>query len=72
MHWRLHLVIASLTFIVFPLLVLPTTLLAPHLIPKDLAVGFLYLGVLPSAVSSSIAFTAMSRGNVPAQGNRMT
>lgn len=66
MHWRLHLVIASLTFIVFPLLVLPTTLLAPGLIPKDLAVGFLYLGVLPSAVSSSIAFTAMARGNVPA------
>ncbi|MDN6180946.1 MAG: bile acid:sodium symporter [Halomonas subglaciescola] len=66
MHWRLHLVIASLTFIVFPLLVLPTTLLAPQLIPEDLAVGFLYLGVLPSAVSSSIAFTAMARGNVPA------
>lgn len=66
MHWRLHIVIASLTFIIFPLLVLPITLLAPHWIPKDLAVGFLYLGVLPSAVSSSIAFTAMARGNVPA------
>ncbi|GAA3894963.1 bile acid:sodium symporter [Halomonas cibimaris] len=66
MHWRLHLVITALTFIVFPLLVLPITLLAPGLIPEDLAVGFLYLGVLPSAVSSSIAFTAMARGNVPA------
>lgn len=66
MHWRLHLVIVTLTFIVFPLLVLPVTLLAPALIPDDLAVGFLYLGVLPSAVSSSIAFTAMARGNVPA------
>nr|WP_281353547.1 bile acid:sodium symporter [Jiella pacifica] len=28
--------------------------------------GFLYLAVLPSAVSSSIAFTAMAKGNVSA------
>src|SRR5699024_5434524 len=28
--------------------------------------GFLYLGALPSAVTSSIAFTGMARGNVPA------
>jgi len=65
-HWRLHLFIAALTFLVFPVLVLPINGLAPHWIPEDLALGFLYLGVLPSAVSSSIAFTAMARGNVPA------
>lgn len=34
--------------------------------PPDLALGFVYLGVLPSAVSSSIAYTAMAKGNVPA------
>ena len=66
MHWRLHLFISSLTFLVFPLAVLPVSLLAPQWIPSELALGFLYLGVLPSAVSSSIAFTAMARGNVPA------
>lgn len=65
-HWRLHLFIVSLTFVVFPLFVLPINQLAPHWIPQDLALGFLYLGVLPSAVSSSIAYTAMARGNVPA------
>ncbi|QEA39306.1 bile acid:sodium symporter [Pistricoccus aurantiacus] len=65
-HWRLHLLIVSLTFLVFPLLVVPVSALAPRWIPEDLALGFLYLGVLPSAVSSSIAFTAMARGNVPA------
>lgn len=65
-HWRLHLFISALTFVVFPILVLPIDAMAPLLIPKDLALGFLYLGVLPSAVSSSIAFTAMARGNVPA------
>ena len=66
MHWRLHLFISSLTFVVFPLAVLPVSLLAPQWIPSELGLGFLYLGVLPSAVSSSIAFTAMARGNVPA------
>jgi len=49
-HWRLHLFIAALTFLLFPLLVLPIDGLAPRWIPEDLALGFLYLGVLPSAM----------------------
>lgn len=65
-HWRLHLLITSLTFVFFPLAVLPVNGLAPNWIPADLGLGFLYLGALPSAVSSSIAYTAMARGNVPA------
>jgi sodium/bile acid cotransporter 7 len=65
-HWKLHLLIVSMTFILFPVMVVPISLLAPAFMPADLALGFLYLGVLPSAVSSSIAFTAMARGNVPA------
>ncbi|SFR44150.1 solute carrier family 10 (sodium/bile acid cotransporter), member 7 [Marinobacter daqiaonensis] len=68
-HWRLHIVITCLTFILFPLMVLPINELSgivPEWMPEDLGLGFLYLGVLPSAVSSSIAYTAMARGNVPA------
>lgn len=68
-HWRLHILITALTFVFFPLAVLPVNELntiAPEWMPKDLGLGFLYLGVLPSAVSSSIAYTAMARGNVPA------
>ncbi|MDO3722108.1 bile acid:sodium symporter family protein [Marinobacter sp. chi1] len=68
-HWRLHIVITALTFVLFPLMVLPINELskiAPSWMPEDLGIGFLYLGVLPSAVSSSIAYTAMARGNVPA------
>ncbi|MDP1599098.1 bile acid:sodium symporter family protein [Phenylobacterium sp.] len=64
-QWRLHLVIFALTFIAFPILTYPFTFLSGRLMPADLALGFIYLGVLPSAVSSSIAFTAMARGNVP-------
>ena len=65
-HWRLHLFIFAITFVCFPLVVLPRSGLAPVWIPPELALGFLYLGALPSAVSSSIAFTAMAGGNVPA------
>lgn len=68
-HWRLHILITALTFGFFPLIVLPIngiSSLAPSWMPADLGLGFLYLGVLPSAVSSSIAYTAVARGNVPA------
>jgi sodium/bile acid cotransporter 7 len=68
-HWRLHIIITAFTFIFFPLVVLPInqiSVVLPDWMPADLGLGFLYLGVLPSAVSSSIAFTAMAKGNVPA------
>ncbi|MDX5328472.1 MAG: bile acid:sodium symporter [Marinobacter sp.] len=68
-HWRLHILITALTFVFFPLAVLPInglSNLVPEWMPRDLGLGFLYLGVHPSAVSSSIAYTAMARGNVPA------
>lgn len=65
-HWRLQLAILAMTFAVFPLVVTPISWLAPSVLPAALATGFLYLGALPSAVTSSIAFTAIARGNVPA------
>src|SRR5690554_8154560 len=68
-HWRLHILITALTFVFFPLAVLPINGLsgiAPDWMPKDLGLGFLYLGVLPPAVSSSIPYTAISKGNFPA------
>jgi sodium/bile acid cotransporter 7 len=65
-QWRLHLFIFAITFMVFPLAVLPFGVLPAAWMPADLLLGFLYLAALPSAVSSSIAFTAMAKGNVPA------
>jgi sodium/bile acid cotransporter 7 len=35
-------------------------------LPHDLLVGIVYLSLLPSTVQSSIAFTSIARGNVPA------
>jgi len=65
-HWRLHLTVLLFTFAVFPLLglVLKPALLL--IITPDLYLGILFLCVLPSTVQSSIAFTAVARGNVSA------
>lgn len=66
LHWRLHLVILLTTFALFPLIGLGLGFLSPALIPQPLYLGILYLCVLPSTVQSSIAFTSMAGGNVPA------
>ena len=65
-HWRLHLLIFSLTFVLFPLLGLALKPLLSPLIGNDLYLGMLYLCALPATVQSAIAFTSLARGNVPA------
>ena len=65
-HWRLHLVVFASTFVFFPILGL---LLKPLLLPlmtPALYTGMLFLCTLPATVQSSIAFTSLARGNVPA------
>jgi sodium/bile acid cotransporter 7 len=62
--WKLHLTVASLTFVIFPLLGLGIRAI-PGLEPS-LATGVLFLTLLPSTVQSSIAFTAIAGGNVAA------
>lgn len=66
LHWRLHLVILGCTFVLFPLLGLLFKPLAHLALTPELYVGVLFLCALPSTVQSSIAFTSMARGNVPA------
>lgn len=63
--WRLHVVIQGLTYVVFPLLWLVFNALFKGVIPADLMLGFAYLAALPSTISSSVAMTALGRGNVP-------
>ena len=63
-HWRLHLTVLASTFLVFPLLGLGVASLS--VLSRPLAMGFLFLTLLPSTVQSSIAFTAIARGNVAA------
>ena len=65
-HWRLQLLTLACTFVLFPVLGLALHALAPGLLSDSLWLGILYLCTLPSTVQSSIAFTSIARGNVPA------
>ncbi|WP_404422202.1 bile acid:sodium symporter family protein [Nibricoccus sp. IMCC34717] len=64
LNWRLHLVVQSATFLLFPLLGLLLLWAAKALGWSSLAFGFFYLCALPSTVSSSVALTAAAGGNV--------
>lgn len=66
LHWRLHLLVLGATFVLFPLLGLAMQPLLSHALGADLTLGLLFLCALPSTVQSSIAMTAVARGNVPA------
>ncbi|PXX46554.1 bile acid:sodium symporter family protein [Undibacterium pigrum] len=65
-HWRLHLLVMAFTFAIFPLMGVALKPLLLYMLTPELYVGILFLCVLPSTVQSSIAFTSVARGNVPA------
>ncbi len=65
-HWRLHLPVLAATFVAFPLLGLAARALGPSVLTPDLYTGVLFLCLVPSTVQSSIAFTSIAHGNVPA------
>ena len=63
-NWKLHLAVLAVTFVAFPVFGLGLTALP--FVTGPLAAGLLFLTLLPSTVQSSIAFTAIARGNVAA------
>ena len=66
LNWRLQTLVFFFTFIFFPVIV---PLLRPLLEPLTgaaLFMGLVYVACLPSTVQSSIAFTSVAGGNVPA------
>ncbi|MGI5438926.1 bile acid:sodium symporter family protein [Streptomyces shenzhenensis] len=65
-HWRLHVTVLASTFVLFPVLGLAARGLVPVLLTHPLYQGLLFLTLVPSTVQSSIAFTSIARGNVPA------
>jgi sodium/bile acid cotransporter 7 len=65
-NWRLHIVVLLSTFALFPLLGLALKPILTPLVTPALYMGILFLCTLPSTVQSSIAFTSIGKGNVPA------
>src|ERR1700726_2244207 len=65
-HWRLHALVLLTTFVLFPLFGLALRPLLSPLVTPTLYAGILFLCTLPSTVQSSIAFTSIAKGNVPA------
>jgi len=65
-HWRLQLLVFASTFMLFPIIGLGVGALVRPYLPADVTLGLMFVCVLPSTVQSSIAFTSIARGNVPA------
>ena len=66
-HWRLHLLVGGATFVLFPAIgLLLRSVIGPSQLDPQLVSGILFLCLLPSTVQSSIAFTSIAGGNVPA------
>ena len=65
-HWRLQALVLASTFVLFPLIGKGLLAVAGNWLTSPLAMGLMFVCVLPSTVQSSIAFTSIARGNVPA------
>jgi len=66
LHWRLQALVFATTFVLFPLIGLAITALVAGHLDDGLVTGLMFVCLLPSTVQSSIAFTSIARGNVPA------
>lgn len=65
-NWRLHLLIQTTTFILFPTFVLASSFLLNEPDYRLLWIGTFYLAALPSTVSSSVVMVSIAGGNLPA------
>jgi sodium/bile acid cotransporter 7 len=65
-NWRVHAAVLIATFVLFPVLGLASRVLEPSVLAPSLYTGIMFLCLLPSTVQTSIAFTSIARGNVPA------
>lgn len=65
-NWKLHLVVQSTTFVLFPLIVLLFSFLRNDPEYQLLWLGTFYLAALPSTVSSSVVMVSIAHGNLPA------
>lgn len=65
-NWKLHVLVHTSTFILFPLLVLIFYPFIKTEVQHDFWMSFFFLAALPSTVSSSVVMVSIARGNMPA------
>ena len=65
-NWRVQILTFSATYVILPIIGVATAYAVSPWLGSITAFGFIFLAVLPSTVQSSIAFTSLSGGNVPA------
>lgn len=63
-HWRFLLPLAGWVFLVMAAAGWGVTHVSAHSLPPLVALGFLYLGTLPSTVQSATAYSSLAGGNV--------
>lgn len=65
-NWRLHLLVQSTTFLIFPLIVLAFYPFFSDTEFYPLWLATFFLAALPSTVSSSVVMVSIAKGNIPA------
>ncbi len=63
-NWRFFLPLMMFVFGAMALMGLGFSILASAILPPIVAIGFLYLGTLPSTIQSAISYTTLADGNV--------
>ena len=66
LNWRLQSMVLLFTFVFFPIVIPLLQPVFEPLVGASLYAGMIYVACLPSTVQSSIAFTSVAGGNVPA------
>lgn len=64
-NWHIHLVIQSITFIIFPLIILVFYPLFKNTGNEILWLAVFFMAALPSTVSSSVVMVSIAEGNIP-------
>lgn len=65
-NWKLQLGTLGITYIAFPIVAIAIAYACRGVLTDELVIALIYIGILPSTVQSSIAFTAIAKGNVAA------
>ena len=64
-NWKLHVGVQMITYVLYPLLILPFYFIAHDTVYYPFWIGLFYLASLPSTVSSSIVMVSIAKGNIP-------